>query len=89
MPASDVFIVSAVRSAIGVGKPNGALFAYQPVELAAALMAEAVRRAGIEPGRVEDALWGVVTPIGDQGGNLARLAALRAGVPGGCGRRFD
>jgi acetyl-CoA acyltransferase len=81
MPASDVFIVSAVRSAIGVGKPNGALFAYQPVELAAALMGEAVRRAGIEPGRVEDVLWGVVTPIGDQGGNLARLAALRAGFP--------
>jgi acetyl-CoA C-acetyltransferase len=85
MPASDVFIVSAVRSAIGVGKPNGALFAYQPVELAAALMAEAVRRAGIEPRRVEDALWGVVTPIGDQGGNLARLSALRAGFPVGVG----
>jgi len=81
MPASDVFIVSAVRSAIGVGKPSGALFAYQPVELAAALMAEAVRRAGIEPGRVEDVLWGLVTPLGDQGGNLARLAALRAGFP--------
>lgn len=81
MPASDVFIVSAVRSAIGVGKPNGALFPYQPVELAAALMAEAARRAGIEPGRVEDVLWGLVTPIGDQGGNLARLAALRAGFP--------
>lgn len=81
MPASDVFIVSAVRSAIGVGKPNGALFPYQPVKLAAALMGEAVRRAGIEPGRVEDVLWGLVTPIGDQGGNLARLAALRAGFP--------
>jgi acetyl-CoA acyltransferase len=81
MPASDVFIVSAVRSAIGIGKANGALFPYQPVALAAALMGEAARRAGIEPGRVEDVLWGVATPLGDQGGNLARLAALKAGFP--------
>ena len=81
MPASDVFIVSAVRTAIGIGKPNGALFHYQPVELAAAIMREAVSRASLEMGRIEDVLWGVVTPLGDQGGNLARLAALRAGFP--------
>lgn len=81
MPASDVFIVSAVRSAIGIGKANGALFPYQPVALAAALMGEAARRAGIGPERVEDVLWGVATPLGDQGGNLARLAALKAGFP--------
>lgn len=81
MPASDVFIVSAVRTAIGIGKSNGALFHYQPVELAAAIMREAVSRASLEMGRIEDVLWGVVTPLGDQGGNLARLAALRAGFP--------
>jgi acetyl-CoA acetyltransferase family protein len=81
MPASDVFIVSAVRTAIGIGKPNGALFHYQPIELASTLMREAVRRADLEPGRIEDVLWGVVTPLGDQGGNLARLAALKAGFP--------
>ena len=81
MPASDVFIVSAVRTAIGIGKPNGALFHYQPVELAAAVMRETARRAEIEPGRIEDVLWGVATPLGDQGGNLARLAALKAGFP--------
>ncbi|PKN95533.1 MAG: acetyl-CoA C-acyltransferase [Chloroflexi bacterium HGW-Chloroflexi-6] len=81
MPASDVFIVSAVRTAIGIGKPNGALFHYQPVELAAAIMREAVSRASLEMGCIEDVLWGVVTPLGDQGGNLARLAALRAGFP--------
>lgn len=81
MPASDVFIVSAVRTAIGIGKPNGALFHYQPIELASTVMREAVRRADLEPGRIEDVLWGVVTPLGDQGGNLARLAALKAGFP--------
>ncbi len=81
MSDSDVFIVSAVRTAIGVGKPGGALHPFQPVELAAKVMAEAVRRAGIEPARVEDVVWGVVTPVGDQGANLARLAVLRAGFP--------
>jgi acetyl-CoA acyltransferase len=42
-----------------------------------------VKRAGIEAGQVEDVIWGVVTPIADQGGNLARLAALKAGFPVG------
>lgn len=81
MPASDVFIVSAVRTAIGIGKPNGALFHYQPIELASTVMREVVRQADLEPDRIEDVLWGVVTPLGDQGGNLARLAALKAGFP--------
>jgi len=82
MPSdSDVFIVSAVRTPIAIGKPTGALYPLQPVDLAAAVLQEAVRRAGIEPGRVDDVIWGVVTPIGDQGANLARLAALKAGFP--------
>lgn len=77
----DVFIISAVRTAIGVGKPNGALYPFQPVELTAWVMQEAVRRAGVDPARVEDAIWGVVTPVGDQGANLARLGVLKAGFP--------
>ena len=44
-------------------------------------MNEAVRRADLKPGRIEDVVWGCVTPIGDQGANLARLAALKAGFP--------
>jgi len=81
MPDSDVFIVSAVRTAIGLGKPGGALQPFQPVELAALVMQEVVHRAGVDPGRLDDAVWGVVTPVGDQGGNLARLAVLKAGFP--------
>ena len=83
MEERDVFIVSAVRTAIGVGKPGGALHAFLPVDLTARIMAEAVRRAGIELQQVEDVLWGCVTPVGDQGANLARLAALKAGFPPG------
>ncbi len=89
MSDSDVFIVSAVRTAVGVGrpadpaqgKPGGALYPFQPVELASLVLKEAVRRAGVESARVEDVVWGVVTPIGDQGANLARLSALKAGFP--------
>lgn len=78
----EVFILSAVRTAIGSGKPDkGALAALAPVDLAALVMQEAVRRAGVEPFRIEDVVWGCVTPIGDQGANLARLAVLKAGFP--------
>jgi len=81
MEERDVFIVSAVRTALGVGKPGGALHEFLPVNLAALVMQEAVSRARVEPGRIEDVLWGCVTPVGDQGANMARLAALKAGFP--------
>jgi acetyl-CoA acetyltransferase family protein len=78
---SEVFILSTVRSPIGVGKPQGALFTLTPINLSAALIQEAVERAGVEPAQVEDVVWGCVTPLGDQGANLARLAVLKAGLP--------
>jgi acetyl-CoA acetyltransferase family protein len=77
----EVFIISAVRAPIGVGKPTGALAPLAPVDLSALVLQEAVRRAGIDPAVVEDVVWGCVTPIGDQGANLARLAVLKAGFP--------
>jgi acetyl-CoA acyltransferase len=78
---SEVFILSAVRTPVGIGKPTGGLFPLTPVDLAARVMQEAVRRAGVAPEKLEDAVWGCVTPIGDQGANLARLAVLKAGFP--------
>jgi acetyl-CoA acyltransferase len=78
---SEAFIISAVRTPIGLGKPTGALVPISPVDLTALVLQEAVRRAGIEPAQVEDVVWGCVTPIGDQGANLARLGVLRAGFP--------
>ena len=77
----EVFIVSAVRLPIGMGKPSGALFPFLPVDLTARVLVEVVRRAGIDPARVEDVVWGVVTPVGDQGVNLARMSVLKAGFP--------
>ena len=81
MEERDVFIVSAVRTAMGVGKPGGALHEFHPVDLSAMIMKEAVKRTGVEMDLIEDVLWGCVTAVGDQGANMARLAALKAGFP--------
>jgi acetyl-CoA acyltransferase len=78
---SEAFIISAVRTPIGLGRPTGALTSLSPVYLTALVLQEAVRRAGIDASHVEDVVWGCVTPIGDQGANLARLAVLLAGFP--------
>jgi acetyl-CoA acetyltransferase family protein len=78
---SEAFIISAVRTPIGLGKPTGGLATLAPVDLTALVLQEAVTRAEIEPGQVEDVVWGCVTPVGDQGANLARLGVLRAGFP--------
>ena len=78
---SEVYIISAVRTPIGIGKPTGALVSMSPAGLAARVMNEAVRQGGIEPNRVDDVIWGCVTPLADQGANLARLAVLKAGFP--------
>jgi len=58
---------------VGVGKPQGALQPLAPVELTALVLQEVVRRAGVDPARIDDVVWGCVTPVGDQGANLARL----------------
>ena len=78
---SETFIISAVRTPVGLGRPNGALATLLPIELTALVLQAAVNRAGIDPGQVEDVVWGCVTPIGDQGANLARLGVLKAGFP--------
>jgi acetyl-CoA acyltransferase len=77
----DVYLLSAVRSPIGRGYPNGALAHLTPINLSALILQAAVTRAGLDPARVEDVIWGCVTPVGDQGANVARLAVLKAGFP--------
>ncbi|MEP6917547.1 MAG: thiolase family protein [Acidobacteriota bacterium] len=78
---TDAVIVSAVRTAIGKA-PNGALRVTRPDEMAAVVIAEALRRApGLDPGEVEDVIIGCAMPEAEQGLNVARIASLRAGVP--------
>jgi acetyl-CoA acetyltransferase family protein len=79
---AEVYIIAAVRTPIGAGKPEtGALFPVAPMDLAAHVLREAVRRSGADPAKVQDVILGIVTPVDDQGANLARLAVLKAGFP--------
>ena len=78
---SDAYIVSAVRTPVGKA-PNGALRFTRPDEMAAEVIAEALRRVpSLDPGDVEDVILGCAMPEAEQGLNVARIASLRAGVP--------
>ncbi len=82
MKHQEAVIVSAVRTPIGIGKPEkGKLSNIRPDDLAALTLAEVVKRAGIEPGLVEDVVMGCVAQIGEQGLNIGRLAVLLADYP--------
>lgn len=78
---NEVFIISAVRTPIGIGKPGGALSPVAPVDLTAGVLKEVLNRGKASAEWVEDVVWGIVTPVGDQGANLARLGVLKAGFP--------
>src|SRR5688572_32438497 len=79
----DAVIVSATRTPTGKA-PNGALRTVRPDEMAAAVIAEAVRRApGLEPAEIDDVILGCAMPEAEQGLNVARIASLRAGIPVG------
>jgi acetyl-CoA acetyltransferase family protein len=78
----EVYLIAAVRTPIGVGKPEkGALHPIAPVELAAHVLHEVVHRGKVEKSWIDDVILGCVTPIGDQGANIARLSSLYAGFP--------
>ena len=78
---NEVVIVSAVRTAVAKGKKDGALASTHPVELSALVMKEALDRAGVDGAMVDDVAWGCAMPEASQGLNVARLSALRAGLP--------
>ncbi|HEX8116678.1 MAG TPA: beta-ketoacyl synthase N-terminal-like domain-containing protein, partial [Pyrinomonadaceae bacterium] len=77
----DAVIVSAVRTAVGKA-PKGTLKNTRPDEMGAAVIEEAVRRAGgLEKSEIEDVIMGCAMPEAEQGMNVARAAAIRAGLP--------
>jgi len=75
----EAVIVSAVRSPIGAH--GGALASVRPDDLAALVIAEAVRRAGVEPGLVEEVYLGCANQAGEDNRNVARMGVLLAGFP--------
>jgi acetyl-CoA C-acetyltransferase len=75
----DAYIVDAVRTP--VGKRGGGLAEVHPADLGAAPLTALVNRTGIDPGAVEDVIFGCVDTIGPQAGDIARTAWLAAGLP--------
>ncbi|MDT0345827.1 acetyl-CoA C-acetyltransferase [Streptomyces litchfieldiae] len=79
---TDVFIYDAIRTPRGRGKPNGALHGTKPVDLVVGLLHELLRRfPGLDPAAVDDVVLGCVAPVGDQGSDIAKIAAIAAGLP--------
>ena len=77
----EAVIVSAVRTAVGRAY-KGSLRATRPDDLAAVVIKEALARAaGLDPHEIDDVILGCAMPEGEQGMNVARIAALRAGLP--------
>jgi acetyl-CoA C-acetyltransferase len=80
--ATEAFIYDALRTPRGRGKQTGSLHGVKPVSLITALIEEALRRApGLDPARIDDVVLGVVSPLGDQGADIAKTAAIAAGLP--------
>lgn len=77
----NAVIVDVVRTASGRGKLGGALFGVHPASLLASTIESLVKRNGIDPGVIEDVMAGCVTQASDQALNIARTAALAAGLP--------
>ncbi|WP_460865743.1 acetyl-CoA C-acetyltransferase [Nocardioides pakistanensis] len=78
----QAFVYDALRTPRGKGKKNGSLHEVKPIDLVVGLLdAVQERNPGLDPERVDDVVLGVVSPIGDQGADIAKTAALKAGYP--------
>ncbi len=84
--ATEAYIYDALRTPRGRGKSNGALYEVAPVDLLATLLREMQQRHQLDTSEVDDVVIGCVTPLGDQGADIARTAVLYAGwdvdIPG-------
>jgi acetyl-CoA C-acetyltransferase len=79
---AEALIYDAIRTPRGRGKRTGSLHEVKPISLVVGLVDELRRRyPGLDTERVDDMVLGVVTPIGDQGSDIAKTAAIRAGLP--------
>jgi acetyl-CoA C-acetyltransferase len=89
---TDAYILDAVRSPRGRGRPDGSLHPITPIQLAAQTLAALRDRTQLDTSKIDDVILGCVTPVGEQGADIARIAALTAGyaenVPGKQLNRF-
>lgn len=80
--STDAFIFDAIRTPRGKGKSNGSLHTTKPVDLVVGLMHETlIRNEKLDPNTIDDVVLGCVTPVGDQGADIAKTAAIKAGLP--------
>jgi acetyl-CoA C-acetyltransferase len=78
----QAFVYDAIRTPRGLGKQSGSLHGTKPISLVVGLINELRERyPSLDPSRVDDVVLGVAAPVGDQGGDIARAAALVAGLP--------
>ena len=81
MAASEAIVYDAIRTPRGKGKSNGSLHSTKPVDLVVGLMHEMLsRNVELDPARVDDVVLGCVSPVGDQGADIAKTAAIKAGL---------
>ncbi|GAA4123480.1 acetyl-CoA C-acetyltransferase [Nocardioides fonticola] len=79
---AEAFVYDHIRTPRGKGKAAGSLHEVKPVDLVVGLLDEIkTRNPSLDPARVDDVVLGVVSPIGEQGGDIAKTAALAAGYP--------
>lgn len=76
---SEAYIFDAVRTPRGKGKKDGSLYEVKPISLVTTLLHALEQRNQLDTSKVEDVILGCVTPIGDQGGDIAKTAAIAAG----------
>ena len=76
---TDAFIFDAVRTPRGKGKKDGSLHEVKPIDLAVCVLEALRTRNGFEPSEIDDIVMGVVSPVGEQGAVLPKVAALKAG----------
>ena len=77
--STEAFIYDAIRTPRGKGKKDGSLHEVKPVNLLAGVLTELQQRNGFDTAAVDDVVMGVVSPVGDQGAVIAKVAALKAG----------
>jgi len=86
---NNAVIVSAARTAVGKA-PRGSLRTVRPEDMAATVLNAVLERAGVQPDTIEDVIMGCAMPEAEQGMNVARIAALRAGFPASvCGQTVN
>ncbi|MET9976453.1 acetyl-CoA C-acetyltransferase [Streptomyces microflavus] len=80
--STEAFVYDAIRTPRGRGKANGALHGTKPIDLVVGLIHEIQNRfPDLDPAAIDDIVLGVVSPLGDQGSDIARIAAIAAGLP--------